>query len=465
MRLRTLSDLDVDGRRVLLRTDYNIETHGEHVDDDLRLRASLPTIEELRGRGARVIICSHRGRARGKRTPELRNGLIASDLERLLGTRLLAVDDCAGPRAQAAAAVLEAGAVMLLDNIRFEPGEEANDPAFARRLAGLAESFVNDAFGTLHRAHASTVGVTAYLPSAAGRLVERELARLSEVVEAPEHPLVLVVGGVKVPDKLPLLRHFLDHADTICLGGFIALAFLEARGDVPEPARVCDEATIRAAQALLAEIDARAVELLLPVDAVIAPSADAPERARTIAVTELTPGWAFLDIGPDTIGAFEAALAGAGTAIWNGPLGRFEAPPFDRGTVAVAKALARLDAMTVVGGGETVAAVRRHGPADRMWHVSTGGGAALAFLGGKSLPGYSPFTNARSPRGLRAPTADDPPRTEARRHAMTLRVGINGFGRIGRQTVRAWYAQHRDDIDVVAVNELEPTDLQAHLLR
>ena len=391
MRLRTLSDLDLDRRRVLLRTDYNVEVHGRHVVDDLRLRASIPTIEELRRRGARVIICSHRGRPGGQPVPELRNALIAPDLERLIGARVLAVDDCVGLQAQAAVAALEAGEVLLLENIRFEPGEEANDPEFARRLAGLAEAFVNDAFGTLHRAHASTVGVTEQLPSAAGLLVEREVERLGHVLEAPAHPLVLVVGGVKVPDKLPLLRHFIDHADTICLGGFMALAFLEARGDVPEEARVCSGETILAAKALLAELDARDVELLLAVDAVIAPSEDEPERARTVAVTELPPGWAFLDIGPDTIRAFEAALTGAGAAIWNGPLGRFEAPPFDRGTVAVAKAFARLDAMTVVGGGETAAAVRRHGLADRMWHVSTGGGATLAFLGGQSLPGLEPL--------------------------------------------------------------------------
>jgi phosphoglycerate kinase len=211
------------------------------------------------------------------------------------------------------------------------------------------------------------------------------------VVRAPEHPLVLVVGGVKVRDKLPLLQHFLDHVDTICLGGVIALAFLEARGDVPEEARVCDEETVGAARALLAETRERGVELRLPVDAVIAPSEDALDRFRTVAVTEMPPGWAFLDIGPDTIRAFEAALTTARTVIWNGPLGRFEVPPFDRGTVAIAEALARLDAMTVVGGGETAAAVRRCGLADRMWHISTGGGAALAFLGGRSLPGLQPL--------------------------------------------------------------------------
>ncbi|MEX2228581.1 MAG: phosphoglycerate kinase [Dehalococcoidia bacterium] len=402
MNRRTLRDLDVRGRRVLLRTDYNVDVVDGLVLDDLRIQASLPTIRALLTQGARVVICSHRGRPKGRPEPGLSNRPLASHLSRLLGIEVQATTDCIGASAEAAVAAMRTGEVLLLENLRFHPGEEANDDAFARQLAALGDLYVNDAFGAIHRAHASIVGLPRYLPAAAGLLVEREVDRLSEVAEHPDHPFALVLGGAKVDDKLPMLERLLPQADVVCLGGAMANVVLAAQG-IDIGASLADGAGARAAaERLLAAVEARRdFRLVLPDDVVVARSSAAADRYRTVPASRIPAGWSIVDIGARTAEAFASALAGARTAIWNGPMGIFERPPFDAGTRAVAEMLARLGTRTVVGGGETTAAVRAAGLADRVWHLSTGGGATLELLGGRPLPGLDALPE-RVPAGTSA---------------------------------------------------------------
>jgi phosphoglycerate kinase len=387
MRKLTVRDLDVVGKRVLLRTDFNVDVVGGRVRDDLRIEESLPTLRALRAAGSRVVICSHRGRPEGRPDPTQSNLPLTPGLSRLLGTTVRFASDCVGPEAEAVVAALHAGDVALLENLRFHPGEEANDDEFARRLASLGDAYVNDAFGVLHRAHASIVGVPRYLPSAAGLLVEREVDRLRQVAESPEHPFALILGGAKVPDKLPLLEHLLPTADVVCLGGAMANAVLAVQGIDIAASVAHAEGSHEAAERLLDALALRRdLRLVLPRDVVVAPSVNAKEY-RTVSVSEVPAGWYIVDIGPQTIREFESAIRGARTAIWNGPVGVFEQPPFDRGTRAVALMLAELGGRTVVGGGATAAAVRSAGLAERIWHLSTGGGAALQLLAGRALPG------------------------------------------------------------------------------
>lgn len=388
----SVRDMQLHGQRVLLRTDYNVETHGDEVLDDLRMRRSLPTIELLREQGARIAICSHRGRPRGTSVPALSNRHLAEHLHELIGASVETAKDCVGAEVVQAVRALPAGGVLLLENVRFHPEEEANDRNFARELARLADVYVDDAFGVVHRAHASIVGVPRHLPSAAGLLLEREVARLGQVEQAPEHPSAIVLGGAKVVDKLPLLEHLLPKTDIICLGGAAANAVLRARGvDVGESRVNGDDRdkAVDAARKLLAALEARdGLELVLPSDAVVIgdqePELDA---GQVVPITEIPAGARIVDLGPETIAAFRVALARARTIFWNGPLGVFERPPFDRGTMQIARYLASLDARVVVGGGESAAAVRQARVGDQLWHVSTGGGAALQLLSGRALPG------------------------------------------------------------------------------
>lgn len=388
MQKQTIRDLDLRGRRVLLRTDYNVQVDEDGVIvDDLRLRESLPTLRMLRDGGARVIVCSHRGRPRGEVVEDLRNEPVAHRLGELLGCEVRSIQTCVGPEAEAAAAALAPGEVLMLENIRFEPGEEGNDPAFARQLAALADVYVNDAFGTAHRAHASIVGVAALLPAVGGLLLEREVDYLEQVTEQPDRPLGLLLGGAKVADKIGIVEHLLDHADVICVGGAIASTFLVARGfDVADS--LIDRAGIDPAERILAEVERRgAPQLVLPVDVVVAAgTAEAGGLVRTVPVGRVPTAWRIMDIGPATAHAFREALAPMRTIVWNGPMGLFEREPFDRGTMEVAFILAGSSGTTVVGGGETAAAVQRAGVADRISHVSTGGGASLAMLQGRPLP-------------------------------------------------------------------------------
>lgn len=386
MRLRTLRDLAVEGKRVLTRVDYNVPLQDGHVADDTRIRATLPTLAALRERGARVILCSHLGRPKGHVREDLRLAPVAERLGELLGVEVRYVRDITGAEARAMAAQLGPGEVGLLENLRFDPREEQNDPGFARELASLAECYVNDAFGAAHRAHASTAGVAALLPSAAGLLMEREIRALTRVLAADEHPFVLILGGAKISDKIGVIENLSRRADALLLGGGMANTFLKALGH--EVGRsLAEDDRLDEARRLLSLAEQRGIEVVLPSDAVVAPELSAVERARTVTIGEVGPEDAIFDIGPATIARFSEVIRGAALVVWNGPMGVFEVPVFREGTRGVAQAVAACPGFTVVGGGDSAAAVEELGLADRIDHVSTGGGATLEFLEGKELPG------------------------------------------------------------------------------
>lgn len=385
MNKKTIRDVDVRGKRVLVRVDFNVPLKEGTVADDMRIRAALPTIQYLLDHEAAVILMSHLGRPKGKVVSELRMDPVAERLAELLGRPVKKLDDCVGPEVEAAVEAMRPGDVILLENTRFHPGERANDPEFARQLAGLAEIFVNDAFGSAHRAHASTEGVTHYLPAVAGFLMEKELEFLGRATENPEHPYVAILGGAKISDKIGVIENLLTKCDRLLIGGGMANTFFKAMGFEVGDSLVEDEA-VETAGALIKQAGG---VLVLPVDMVIADAFDNEANTRVVAPNEVTPGWRILDIGPKTVSTFESALGGAKTVVWNGPMGVFEMPNFAQGTFAVARLLAHLDAVTIIGGGDSAAAVRQAGVADKMTHVSTGGGASLEFLEGKVLPGVA----------------------------------------------------------------------------
>ena len=384
----TVSDLDMAGKRVLVRVDFNVPLQDGEVADDTRIRAALPTIEYLRRQGARVILVSHLGRPKGKVVEELRMAPVARRLSQLLGTEVKTVPACVGPEVEAAAAQLKDGEVLLLENIRFYPGEEKNDPEFAKQLAAIADAYVNDAFGTAHRAHASTVGVAHLLPAAAGFLMQKELEYLGRALENPERPFLAILGGAKVSDKIGVIRNLLPKVDAIAIGGGMAYTFLKAQGyEVGKS--IVDEERLELAKELMAEAKQRGVTFLLPVDVVVADKF-APDAARKVVdVSEIPADWQGLDIGPKTRKLFAKEISRAKTIVWNGPMGVFEWEPFAEGTAEIARAMAESDAVTIVGGGDSAAAVEKFGLADKMSHVSTGGGASLEFLEGKELPGVA----------------------------------------------------------------------------
>ena len=388
MALRVLREAQAEGKRVLVRVDFNVPFADGRVSDDTRLRASLPTIRHLCDRGARVVLCSHLGRPKGAVDDTLRLGAVARHLSDIMGRPVGYVDECIGPDVAAAVDAMAPGDVLLLENLRFHPGEEKNDPAFARDLAAVADLFVNDAFGAAHRAHASTAGITHVLPSYAGLLLEREAEMLGAVLHDPQRPFAVVVGGAKVSDKLPVLQNLLDKVDLVLVGGGMVATFFQAQGYAAAASAEGDE-QVDAARQLLADAESRGVDVLLPVDAVAASefAADAPHR--TVSAQDLPPGWLVLDIGPDSVRRYREALQPCRTVLWNGPMGVFEFPAFSHGTRALAETIAALPATTVIGGGSTGEAVVSLGLADKMTHVSTGGGASLEFLEGKQLPGLA----------------------------------------------------------------------------
>jgi phosphoglycerate kinase len=385
--LRTLDDLDVQGRRVLVRADFNVPLEEGAISDDTRIRAALPTLEELLARGARIVLVSHLGRPKD-REPSLSMRPVADRLAELTGADVTLAPGVVGEPVRAFAENLGPGQVLVLENVRFEPGETDNDGQLARRLAELADVYVNDAFGAAHRAHASTEAVAHLLPSAAGRLLEREVRSLAEVLQAPRRPLVAVLGGAKVTDKIGVIERFLSLADTILIGGAMCFPFYAAQGH-SVGASLCESEGVGAARRALelnADADAR---LELPRDLVIGERFAADARVRTLDGVDVPEGWMGLDIGPASAGRYAAEIAQAGTVFWNGPMGAFELEPFAAGTRAVAEAVADTPAVTVVGGGDSSAALRRFGLADRVDHLSTGGGATLELIEGHELPGVA----------------------------------------------------------------------------
>jgi phosphoglycerate kinase len=391
--VRTLDDLDLDltGRRVLLRADLNVPIEHPsrgpaHIVDDTRIRASLPTLEELLGRGAAIVLVSHLGRPHD-REPELSMRPVGERLRELLGRPVACADAVVGPTVQGLARALSPGEVLLLENVRYEPGETANDPAFAGALAALADVYVDDAFGSAHRAHASTEGVARLLPSAAGRLLEREVEVLTRLRDSPSRPLVAVLGGAKVADKLELVESFLAGADAVLIGGAMSFPFLAAAGH-STGASLCDPEAIPRARSTL-ERAARewGDRLRLPVDLLVAPAIDRDAEARVLPGVDVPDTLMALDIGPRTAQLYAEEIVGAATVFWNGPMGAFEHEPFAAGTLAIARAMADNPGTTVVGGGETVEALRSFGLERRIAHISTGGGATLELLSGRTLPG------------------------------------------------------------------------------
>jgi phosphoglycerate kinase len=385
----TLSDAPLDGRRVFVRLDLNVPIKGGVIGDDTRIRAAVPTLERLLERGCTLVLASHLGRPKGPQD-DARLRPVAARLGELLGreVRYQATDGPAAPEQQDFVAAAPSGSVTLIENTRFDPRETKNAPELAKVFAGYGEAFVNDAFGAAHRAHASTEGVAHLLPSAAGLLLERELEVLGGLLESPERPFVVVLGGAKVSDKIGVIERLLDVADALVVGGAMAYTFIKARGGQVGDSLVEDD-RLDLARDLLAKAEARKVPIHLPVDSVCAAEV-APDVETSVHPSDAIPdGLKGLDAGPRAISDFRDALAGAATVLWNGPLGVFEVPPFDAGTRAIAEAVASSGSMSVVGGGDSVAALTKAGLADRIEHVSTGGGASLEFLEGRTLPGVA----------------------------------------------------------------------------
>ena len=387
---KTVRDIDVKGKKVLCRCDFNVpqDKATGAITDDKRIAAALPTLNYLWDQGAAVIACSHLGKPKGEWKESLTLAPVARRLSELLGREVIFARDVVGEDACAKAAALQPGQIMLLENLRFEPGEEKNDPAFAKKLADLAEVYVSDAFGTVHRAHASTAGVAACLPAVSGLLIEKELEIMGGALANPRRPLVAILGGAKVSSKIGVINNLLDIADTIIIGGGMAYTFIKALGGSVGTS-LLEEDRLDYCREMMDKAKAKGVKFLLPVDTLCAAefSADAkPELVDTMAIPDDRMG---MDIGPKTIALFSDAVKDAGTVIWNGPMGVFEFPAFGEGTRALAKALADTDAITIVGGGDSAAAVAQLGYADKMTHISTGGGASLEFLEGKELPGVA----------------------------------------------------------------------------
>ncbi|MHB8792143.1 MAG: phosphoglycerate kinase [Thermoleophilia bacterium] len=391
---KTVKEIDVVGKRVLVRVDFNVPLDNGVVVDDTRIRAALGTINYLLQAGSKVILISHLGRPKDGPDEALRMDPVAARLSKLLGVEVMKLDDCIGPEVEARLAELPAGSVALLENSRFHPEEKKNDPEFAAALARLADVFVNDAFGTAHRAHASTAGVAEHLPAVAGFLLENELLQLTHLIDKPNHPFVTILGGVKVSDKIGVIDRFLDFADTIIIGGAMCFGFLKAQG-IDIGASKVEEEAVGVAAAALEKAKNSKCRIMLPTDLVVADAFAADAHAQIVRVEEIPEGWMGLDIGPATSTHFVNEIRMARTIFWNGPMGAFEMEPFSSGTRAVASAVANADdALTVSGGGDTVAALNRYGLADNLDHVSTGGGAAMEFLEGKDLPGIAVLQDA-----------------------------------------------------------------------
>ena len=389
---KSIEDIDVSGKRVLCRCDFNVPTKNGKITSDKRIVAAMPTIQYLVDHNAKVILCSHMGKPKGEVKPELSLQVVADRIAELLGKPVVMAKDVAGEDAKAKAAALKDGEVMLLENTRFEKGETKNDPKLSKALADLAEIFVNDAFGTAHRAHSSTAGVADYLPAVCGYLVQKEVSIMGKALANPERPFVAILGGAKVSDKLNVINNLLEKVDTLIIGGGMAFTFLAAKGyDIGKS--LVDSEKIDYCKEMMAKAEAKGVKLLLPVDAVVAASfpnpIDAEIEVQTVAADAIPADMMGLDIGQKSQALFADAVKNAKTVVWNGPMGVFENPTLAKGTIAVAQALADSAAVTIVGGGDSAAACEQLGFADKITHISTGGGASLEFLEGLELPGIA----------------------------------------------------------------------------
>jgi phosphoglycerate kinase len=386
---KTVRDVDVAHKRVLVRVDYNVPQDEQgRITDNSRIRETLPTLQYLIDQGSRIVLVSHLGRPDGKRDPRLTLRPIAEELAKLLGSKVEFAEDTIGPDAKHKVEALRPGEVVLLENVRFHPEEEANDPGFAAELAKLGDVYVNDAFGTAHRAHASTAGVAQHLPAVAGLLMEKELNALGGVLENPKRPLVAVIGGAKVSSKIGVLEHLLPRVDAMIIGGGMANTFLKARG-LEIGKGLLEEDRVPLARDLMRQAEERGSKILLPVDAVVADRIDDSAQTATVDVAVIPPDQMMVDIGPQSVEVFSQAVRDAGTILWNGPMGIFERRPFAAGTQRMAEAIAASHATTVVGGGDTVAAIEMFSSPEKFTHVSTGGGASLEFLEGRELPGVA----------------------------------------------------------------------------
>jgi phosphoglycerate kinase len=382
---KTIRDIDVQGKKVLVRVDFNVPVKDGVVGDDTRMRAALPTLGYLLEHEAALILCSHLGRPKGGPDPKYTLKPVAGHLEKLMGREVRFAGDCIGPEAESAANSLHAGDILILENTRFHPEEEKNDPGMAKQLAALADVYVNDAFGSAHRAHASTEGVAKFLPAVAGFLMEKEIQYLGAAIANPAKPFVTILGGAKISDKIGVIRNLLNKADAVLIGGGMANTFFKAQGYPVGDSLVEDDALLSAREIL----NAAGSRLRLPVDIVIADKFDAAAEHRTMPTGPVPDGWRILDIGPETVDHYARVIKGARTVVWNGPMGVFEFPEFAKGTFGVAGAVAESGAVSIVGGGESVAALQESGLADKITHISTGGGASLEMMEGLVLPGVA----------------------------------------------------------------------------
>lgn len=388
MNKKSIRDVELAGKRVFCRVDFNVPMQDGVITDDTRIRAAVPTIRYMVDAGAKVILASHFGRPKGQVVEEMRLTPVAAHLSALLGKEVTKLGDSVGEEVQAAVAGMKNGDVLLLENVRFHPGEEKNDPELAKSFAELADLFVNDAFGTAHRAHASTAGIAQYIPAVSGLLMEKEIRFMGGALSNPERPFTAIVGGAKVKDKIAVIENLLTKVDHLIIGGGMANTFLKAQG-YAIGASLCEDDKLELARSLMEQAKERGVNLMMPIDVVVADRFAADAEKKTVAIDAIPEGWMALDIGPKTVEAYHRVIVESKTVVWNGPMGVFEMDAFAQGTIGVARAMKECSGTTIIGGGDSVAAVEKAGVADEMTHISTGGGASLEFMEGKELPGVT----------------------------------------------------------------------------
>lgn len=388
MNKKSIRDVELAGKRVFCRVDFNVPMQDGVITDDTRIRAAVPTIRYMVDAGAKVILASHFGRPKGQVVEEMRLTPVAAHLSALLGKEVTKLGDSVGEEVQAAVAGMKNGDVLLLENVRFHPGEEKNDPELAKSFAELADLFVNDAFGTAHRAHASTAGIAQYIPAVSGLLMEKEIRFMGGALSNPERPFTAIVGGAKVKDKIAVIENLLTKVDSLIIGGGMANTFLKAQG-YAIGASLCEDDKLDLARSLMEQAKERGVNLMMPIDVVVADRFAADAEKKTVAIDAIPEGWMALDIGPKTVEAYHRVIVESKTVVWNGPMGVFEMDAFAQGTIGVARAMKECSGTTIIGGGDSVAAVEKAGVADEMTHISTGGGASLEFMEGKELPGVT----------------------------------------------------------------------------